>query len=75
MLAKIAEAIKENLDLEGTYFEKCEIAGAGFMNFTLSGGYYRDIIGDVLKKGNGYGHSDKFSGKKALVEFVSANPT
>ena len=41
---KIAEAITENLDLKGTYFEKCEIAGAGFMNFTLSGDYYRDII-------------------------------
>ena len=72
---KIAGAIMENLDLEGTYFEKCEIAGAGFMNFTLSGKYYNDIIADVLSKGDLYGHSDKFSGKKALVEFVSANPT
>ena len=72
---KIAGAIMENLDLEGTYFEKCEIAGAGFMNFTLSGKYYNDIIADVLSRGENYGHSDKFSGKKALVEFVSANPT
>ena len=72
---KIAGAIMENLDLEGTYFEKCEIAGAGFMNFTLSGKYYKDIISDVLTKGADYGHSDKFAGKRALVEFVSANPT
>ncbi len=72
---KIAGAIMENLDLEGTYFEKCEIAGAGFMNFTLSGKYYKDIISDVLTKGDSYGHSDKFAGKRALVEFVSANPT
>lgn len=72
---KIAEAITENLDLEGTYFEKCEIAGAGFMNFTLSGKYYRDIIADVLTKGDIYGHSDLYKGKRALVEFVSANPT
>lgn len=72
---KIAGAITENLDLEGTYFEKCEIAGAGFMNFTLSGKYYRDIIADVLTKGNMYGHSELYKGKRALVEFVSANPT
>ncbi len=72
---KIAGAIMENLDLEGTYFEKCEIAGAGFMNFTLSGKYYNDIISDVLTKGDMYGHSDLYKGKKALVEFVSANPT
>ncbi len=72
---KIAAAITENLDLEGTYFEKCEIAGAGFMNFTLSGKYYSDIIADVISQGAMYGHSDLFSGKRALVEFVSANPT
>ena len=72
---KIAGAIMENLDLEGTYFEKCEIAGAGFMNFTLSGDYYLDIIADVLTKGDMYGHSDLYKGKRALVEFVSANPT
>ncbi len=72
---KIAGAITENLDLEGTYFEKCEIAGAGFMNFTLSGKYYRDIIADVLTKGDMYGHSELYKGKRALVEFVSANPT
>lgn len=72
---KIANAIMENLDLEGTYFEKCECAGAGFLNFTLSGRYYCDIINDVIEKGDMYGHSDKNCGKKALVEFVSANPT
>ena len=72
---RIAAAIMENLQLEGTYFEKCEVAGAGFLNFTLSGKYYRDIVEDVLEKGDMYGHSDINKGKKALVEFVSANPT
>lgn len=72
---KIASAIIENLELEGSYFEKCECAGAGFLNFTLSGKYYSDIIGDVISKGDMYGHSDMNKGKRALVEFVSANPT
>ena len=72
---KIAAAIMNNLQLDGTYFEKCECAGAGFLNFTLSGSYYSDIVNDVLEKGSEYGHSDKYKGKRALVEFVSANPT
>ncbi len=72
---KIAAAITENLELEGTYFEKCEVAGAGFLNFTLSDKYYSEILKDVLKKGENYGHSELFKGKRALVEFVSANPT
>lgn len=72
---KIAAAIIDNLDLEGTYFEKCECAGAGFLNFTLSPSYYGDILSDVLTKDTLYGHSDMFRGKRALVEFVSANPT
>lgn len=72
---KIAQAIKENLELEDTYFCKCETAGAGFMNFTLSDKYYTDILDDIITKGDMYGHSDINKGKRALVEFVSANPT
>lgn len=72
---KIASAITDNLDLSDTYFNKCEIAGAGFLNFTLSDKYYCDILQDVITKGSMYGHSDKYKGKRALVEFVSANPT
>ena len=31
----IAETIVANLELEGSYFQKVEIAGPGFLNFTL----------------------------------------
>ncbi len=72
---KIAATIKENLDFTGTYIKSCEIAGPGFMNFFLSDDYYSDIILDIEQKGEDYGKSDFGKGKKALVEFVSANPT
>src|SRR5699024_7661569 len=39
---KIAEAIVDNLSLEGTCFEKIEIAGPGFLNFTLNAAWYQD---------------------------------
>ena len=72
---KIAEAIVENLDLSGSMFEKCEIAGAGFINFYFSDDFYAEILLDLEEKGDDYGRSDYGQGKKVMVEFVSANPT
>ena len=72
---KIAEAIVENLDLSGSMFEKCEIAGAGFINFYFSDDFYAEILIDLEEKGDDYGRSDFGQGKKVMVEFVSANPT
>lgn len=72
---KIAESIINNLDLDGTRFEKAEIAGPGFLNFYLSQKYYSEIVKDVIRKGTDYGKSGFGAGKKVLVEFVSANPT
>ncbi|MBR5273296.1 MAG: arginine--tRNA ligase [Clostridia bacterium] len=72
---KIAEAIVENLDLSGSMFERCEIAGAGFINFYFSNDFYAEILLDLEAKGDDYGRSDYGQGKKVMVEFVSANPT
>ena len=72
---KSAELIMNGLDLSGTYFEKCEVAGPGFMNFYLSDKYYADILLEIADEGENYGRSDFGKGEKVLVEFVSANPT
>ena len=72
---KIAESVVSNLNLDGTLFDRCEIAGPGFLNFYLSQRYYSEIVKDVLAKGEDYGKSDFGGGKRVLVEFVSANPT
>ena len=72
---KIAEAIEAKLDLSGTYFTRCEIAGPGFLNFFLSPRFYADVLRDVEKEGEAYGRSDYGKGEKIMVEFVSANPT
>ena len=71
----IAESVINNLDLDGTLFDRAEIAGPGFLNFFLSQKYYGEIVKDVISKGADYGKSDYGKGKKVLVEFVSANPT
>ncbi len=71
----IAEAIEACIDLDGTVFERVEIAGPGFMNFFLSQQFYSDVLKDVFACGKDYGKSDYGQGKRVLVEFVSANPT
>ena len=72
---KIAEAIRENINLEGTVFEKCEVAGPGFINFFLSPKYFADVLEEITTQGKDFGRSDFGQGKKINVEFVSANPT
>ncbi len=72
---QIADAVCANIDLEGTYVAKCEVAGAGFINFYLSDEYYSAILRDIRACGADYGRSDFGEGKTVNVEFVSANPT
>ncbi len=71
----IAEEILKSLKLDSNIVEKTEIAGAGFINFFFSPSYISQLTKDILSLGDNYGRSDKFAGKKANVEFVSANPT
>lgn len=71
----ISENIVNNLDLEGSLFDRAEIAGPGFINFFLSQQYYTEILKDIAAKGEDYGKSDYGKNKKVIVEFVSANPT
>ena len=72
---KIAETIAAHLNLAGTFLERAEVAGPGFLNFFLAPSFYAAAVADVLAKGADYGRSDSGQGKKVLVEFVSANPT
>ncbi|GAA5099022.1 arginine--tRNA ligase [Wohlfahrtiimonas larvae] len=55
--------------------DKVEIAGAGFMNFTLSKDAYYNELNDVMIQKEKYGHNNLANGMKVQVEFVSANPT
>lgn len=72
---RIADAIVAEANSDGTYFERVEVAGPGFINFYLGDRYYADILKDIRAKGKNYGRSDYGKGKKINVEFVSANPT
>ena len=54
---------------------KTDIAGPGFINFTLSQASHTEIIGTILDAGAHYGSVHVEANNKVQVEFVSANPT
>lgn len=72
---KIAEAIVSKIDLNGSYFARCEVAGPGFINFFYSTEWYATVVATVLKQKEKYGETDLGAGKSVLVEFVSCKPT
>ena len=54
---------------------KVEIAGPGFVNFSMSPSAYQSVVPEILTRGHNYGRSDLGQGRRVQVEFVSANPT
>ncbi len=72
---QIAQTIVDHLELEGSYFQKVEIAGPGFLNFTLGPRWYGEVLAAVESEGARYGSGGEGAGRKVMVEFVSANPT
>ena len=72
---KIAETLAEYIELDGTYFESLSIAGPGFINFSLSGKWYGEVLQAADAMGGDYGAVEAGRGRRVMVEFVSANPT
>ncbi len=71
----LAQMIADEVKLDGTGFDKIEVAGPGFLNFYLGGSWFSGVVTNTLKLGGDYGKTDLGAGKHVLVEFVSANPT
>lgn len=55
--------------------EKTELAGGGFINFYLKREDLGAVLLEIHKQDTNYGRSDFGKGRKAILEFVSANPT
>lgn len=70
----IAAAIIENFDQAKAGVKEINIAGPGFINFTMDSKELANVIYKVLDQKENYGRSEA-NNEKVLVEFVSANPT
>lgn len=68
------EIIRSLQDPEGIV-ERAETAGGGFLNFVLKKKAWQESLREVLRQGENFGRSTSGKGRKAVVEFVSANPT
>ena len=73
---KIAETISKKLMEDfPKLIQKAKVAGPGFINIDVNKSYITSQLHTILKSKTDFGKSNDFKGKKALVEFVSANPT
>ncbi len=70
---QLASKIIANINAD--LIDKCEVAGAGFINFFIKQKFNNIIINDIIALKDTYGSSNYGNNKKILLEFVSANPT
>jgi len=71
---EVAEAIIAKI-AQGGLVAKMDIAGPGFINFTLAAGSRFGVVAEANTQGKAFGRGTSGNGEKFMVEFVSANPT
>ena len=71
---EVAEAIVAALPANDAV-ARADIAGPGFINFTLAAESRFGVVQQVLAAGARFGRNPRPAGEKIMVEFVSANPT
>lgn len=70
---QVAQEILDRIPAGGP-LAKAEIAGPGFLNFTLSTRWLADELRRIRSERSHYGRRAGIGGEKILIEFVSANP-
>jgi len=72
---KLAELFREKLENNKLpEILKIEVAGPGFINFSLTPEVFSNVISETIKSGRDIGHNQKLRGKKFLVEYTDPNP-
>ena len=71
----IAQKIKAAMAPWPEPVDDVKIEGPGFINFFIVPEAFQRIVRDILDKASDFGRSNQGRGARALVEFVSANPT
>jgi arginyl-tRNA synthetase len=75
---ELAQAIVDSLGADPSYAKliaSSEIAGPGFINFRLSNTAKTEVVTAVLNQKKAFGKRSGDGTPRAMVEFVSANPT
>jgi len=72
---EIADVIVDNFRDRDSFLSKIEIAGPGFINFTINNLEWLKQLRTILELNSKYGSSNSGKEQRVLVEYVSANPT
>src|SRR3989338_1910851 len=72
---EVAEEIVKGYQGNGDKGCQVEAANPGFINFTLPPSHWQEELKMILRQKDKYGGSTANKGKKARIEYVSANPT
>ncbi len=72
--ASIVDALNARPELRRVV-ERIEIAGPGFLNFTLTPSWFAGVVRDIVDAGAGFGAGAVARPESILLEFVSPNPT
>ncbi|MEV8561845.1 arginine--tRNA ligase [Streptomyces sp. NPDC051917] len=75
MPARAVAEVLAPLVSAATGVAKAEVAGPGFLNITLETAAIGALARDIVLAGDAYGRTDRLSGLRLNLEFVSANPT
>ncbi|MDG4851873.1 MULTISPECIES: arginine--tRNA ligase [unclassified Mesorhizobium] len=67
---QLTAALRSDADIASA-----DVAGPGFVNLRLKDGFWQAHLAVLLGEGRNYGRSKIGGGRKANVEYVSANPT
>ncbi|MBZ4664958.1 DALR anticodon-binding domain-containing protein [Mahella sp.] len=65
----IARTLLEHINLSGTYIDRMEIAGPGFINIFLKPKWFYDVLTLILKERDEYGRVDIGDNRKVLISF------
>lgn len=71
----IAQIIVENILQRDQIFDRVEIVRPGFLNLTIKPALWQEVLHEVEQQRTRYGQANIGSGRRVLVEYVSANPT
>jgi len=71
----VARIILSQLEDEDRVIEKAEVAGPGFINFSLKEKVRYSVLEEMGRKGEDFGKGNIGEGRRIQIEFISANPT
>ncbi|MGB3541460.1 arginine--tRNA ligase [Rubrivirga sp.] len=71
----IADGIADLIEVDPAQVEAVEVAGPGFLNIRFASAHLSAGLAGILEAGADYGRTATHSGERAIVEYVSANPT